>query len=564
MRIFTLLITLLTFSIFTPINIIKAQSVSVAISPKSGSIEDVFNLQIIVKDSQTDAGEIPQVSSNQDFSVQYVGPSSSIQIINGVTKSEITFNFSLTPKRLGELKTPKINFLGKSLDEVSVKVGKESAKLTKSSEVFIKQIVEPKKVFIGQQVINTVKIGSRIPLHNAKLGDLMSDGFWLVSFGGENTSIEKHYGRSFEVSTLKQALFPLKTGELKIKSRELSTFIRLKALNRSYDPFDPFSFSINSFFNTGKLEKLLLKSDEVVVKVSPLPTPTNDNFNGISLVGLTDLKLDKTEINSDENSFNFKITLISDGNLDTVKELKLNESKGLFIYPLKTKVERIENLGRLFTQKIYEYTVIPSESGVFYLNIPEVQFFNPQVQSYKRCGGQRVKITINGNFKQKAVQKTSEKMLVQERVDYLSAEKVTFFESISAKAILLICFIALIVAISTICSFKIRRSTLKKASLLNQIEAIATLEEFRDFMDEKITNLLEKVLDKRGDKKKFSEITLEDKIKKLREVNLSVEADDLCDLKADLDETLYSTSSKIDLSEFKSRLKNALKTLQKE
>ncbi len=200
------------------------------------------------------------------------GPSQStnIQFINGVQSASYSYSYILRAKRIGVFTIGKasIEFNGKLYETEPIKItvvkGSSLPKQKKkdgeisneeiAKNLFIRAIVNKRKVFLGEQVTVVYKLYTRLNIAaQMSINKLPQyQGFWTEELESSNNitfSTEMIDGKQFRVGTLKRAaLFPTQTGKLEITPFELTVPIQLRRnrnRNNFFDDFfnDPFGAS---------------------------------------------------------------------------------------------------------------------------------------------------------------------------------------------------------------------------------------------------------------------------------------------------------------------------------
>ena len=372
-------------------------SPKVTVQPQQGDLQTPFMLSITFsgRDIPTQAPR-PEAQSS-DFEVRYIGPSSTYEFVNGQSSAKRSFNYRLVPKQTGTLKTPKFMVRGMELRPLTVKVSKSASRTAPKNTVFLRQASAPKRVYQGQQIVNRVDIGYRVPLRNSKLGDLTSEDFWQVSFGKESNSTRVVKGYRYDVTTLKQALFPLKSGTLEIPRRKFTARVPMRSHSRAFDLLDPFDFSFGSIFKAQNFEQITVYSEPIKITVAELPTLPNGKTDQAPIVGTTSWQVSSQSLALKVGqSAQFTVTVTSDGNLDALQDLEISEPEGISLYREETKRQRMENQGRLFTRQTYSYSLVATQAGQTKLKLPEVLTLDLKSKGYKTVGGDIVKIFAKG------------------------------------------------------------------------------------------------------------------------------------------------------------------------
>ena len=127
-------------------------------------------------------------------------------------------------------------------------------------DIFLTLEVDQDEVFVGQQVILTFRYWRRIqPWNNPSYVAPRTEGFWREGLGAEKNYRRAVKGRAYNVTEIRYALFPTRSGELVIEPAELSV---------PEGVFDRFFKSRRS-----RRGPSVLKTRAVPVSVLDLPTP---------------------------------------------------------------------------------------------------------------------------------------------------------------------------------------------------------------------------------------------------------------------------------------------------
>ena len=170
---------------------------------------------------------------------------SSIQYINGNYQQSYsqTYSFIVTATKEGNFTIPPASILvkGKTIvsNSITIKVSKGNANnsstqqrnkgnssqagVLQKDDVYIKTIVSNNSPYLGEQVIVTNRIYTKIPISNLSFEKAPSfQGFWSKSLSDENTKLKQSTqiinGEEYIVADIsKYAIFPQKSGEIIIE-----------------------------------------------------------------------------------------------------------------------------------------------------------------------------------------------------------------------------------------------------------------------------------------------------------------------------------------------------------
>ncbi len=376
-------------------HVLYAQPLIMNIQPSSGTTEDIYVLTLTTRTERT---QYPELAGGADFDISYLGTQHSIQIVNGVTTRETTFRYQLRPKRTGTLLSPSAS-LGAYVAQAQVVEVKEPDPTTKKrnnmrGEVAFRQSVTPGEVFVGQQLVHQVDLMTHLPTVNLRMDDQSLEGFWQVKFPEALSARRSIGGKIYDVTSIRNALFPIKSGKYTIPKRKAIFEVRLPSSRNPIDlfNFDPFGISPFQAF-TGTTKEIQAHADPVNIEVKELPQGPAD------IVGLASLNTDVESMNIESGkSFTISFTLISDGQLDGIKELKETKTSGLQVFWDKPMAEHFENKGRLFTRKKFTASIVGVTPGLHTIEIEPFRVFDPYREQYRTLSLKPVVVSVGGDL----------------------------------------------------------------------------------------------------------------------------------------------------------------------
>lgn len=208
---------------------------------KVSSSNNLFNLNTL---------SIPQpdVSAlESDFEILDRQQSYRVQIINNRNESEITWKYSLMPRKKGDLIIPSIEYEGEKTEPMTLRVRENVAQAGQDKDVFLEAEIDLAEVFVQQQLIYRVRLYYALDLIS---GDLEPPNHQDAVFKqiGKQEEFSRHVGsRRFSVIERTYAVFPEVAGELVIPSVNFSgTFIQRRMGRRVFrkDATDPVTVQV--------------------------------------------------------------------------------------------------------------------------------------------------------------------------------------------------------------------------------------------------------------------------------------------------------------------------------
>jgi hypothetical protein len=370
--------------------------------------DETVELTVVVTAGAIDGS--PEFETSEDFEVEFLGNATSVQILNGEVRSELRFNYRLSPKRDGALTTPSgsISIDGQVYDVAPLEVRVatvDTARREQPRTTWVTQKVDTNTVFVGEQLTNTIEIVTSKQLFEAQFGDLTFDGFRHIDIGDEQRSVRLVDGVPHTAITLRKALFPLTAGALTIPSRVLRAKIRVRrAPSQRRWPFDDLnSFSDDLFgdlFGGGELRSVELRTDALAIVVNPLPPPPPGAITwGLAtpIVGHTGINVipEQTTVPFGD-AIAATVKIASAGNISLIESLPFPASPDVRVYqePPRTKV--IDSNGVIITEKTFAVSFVPQRGGVITIPALQLTTFDPRAGVYKMASSRQFDITVEG------------------------------------------------------------------------------------------------------------------------------------------------------------------------
>ena len=259
-----------------------------------------------------------------------------------------------------------------TVDEVVESSGKD---------LFINLSVNRREIFLGEPIVATVKIYSRVniagvneikyPSFNSFLrSDIETPPLTSLKQENVNGTI---YGSGVIQHFL---LYPQVTGEISIDPVQISVLVQQKTKGGS-DPF------FGDFFSSYQTVPKTAASQPVKIKIKPLPGVQPVDFSGV--VGKLDIKatLNKESVNVND-AVNFKIVISGNGNLKIASSPVLKLSPDIEVYDPKITDDLKNGMNGTTGQKSFEYLMIPRHNGDFTIPPISYSYFNINTGRYEK------------------------------------------------------------------------------------------------------------------------------------------------------------------------------------
>lgn len=339
--------------------------------------------------------------------------STSYSNINGKMSQSlsISYTYYLRAMQEGEFKISpaKITVDGKEYEtkELTVKVSKQAASPNTNSgtrqsntlgqtqlnadDLFIRASVDKTNPYLGEQVMLTYKIYTKVPVAQIGINKLSSfQGFWIKNLLNQQEELKQSKetidGAEYVTAELRKiALFPQKSGELTIDAMELSCVAQIRKANnrRSSNSFLDSFFDDPFFGGTQNIQKVLL-SNPIKLNVKPLPQ-NGKPLNFAGTVGNYNLKADisETELKTND-AITLRITVSGSGNLELIDKLNVKFPTNFEAYEPKIADNITANDSQgVSGQRTFEYLLIPRNPGTYKIEPITLSYFDIRSKSYK-------------------------------------------------------------------------------------------------------------------------------------------------------------------------------------
>ena len=328
--------------------------------------------------------------------------SQSTQIINGKVTSTIsnTYTYYLQATKEGKFTIPAASYRLKN-DEytsntVQIEVVSEGQAVSKSSDqaagledaagqgvsssdLYVRLLVNKKEVYIGEHIVASLKIYSRVNLSGIQeieypdFQSFLKEDLQTPQL--RNLERENVNGSIYGTGVLQRfLLYPQRTGTISIDPANLT--VLLQQQSRSNDPF------FGDFFSSFTTVPKMIATLPVEIEVKALPPGAPESFDGA--VGKFSIS---SEINTDTISVNDAITyrmiLQGQGNLMLTSAPELNLPPDIEIYEPKINSDLNTSASGTSGSRIFEYVLIPRYHGEFTIPSLQYSYFDPSSGQYK-------------------------------------------------------------------------------------------------------------------------------------------------------------------------------------
>lgn len=161
---------------------------------------------------------------NKDFEILDQKQSYNMQSINGSSTAQVTWSYSLAPKRSGTLTIPSIKYKDAESNKLTISVLKGKAPQDENNppQVFIEATIDKSTAYVQEQVIYTLRLYSADRLASGELSVPESNDAIIEALGDTKKYFRMAYNRRYEVRERQYLVFPQKSGKLTIDAQSFN------------------------------------------------------------------------------------------------------------------------------------------------------------------------------------------------------------------------------------------------------------------------------------------------------------------------------------------------------
>jgi len=367
-----LLIIILTISILVT-TVAHAANITVTASRNPVALDDSFHL-IYEADSNVD-GEPDFTPIYEHFDILNSGQSTNMRYINGNYSLKKSWDLALIAKDVGKFTIPPITFGSDVSPAIQITISNSTSpnsvspdgQSTIPAKIFLESSVDKKQGWVQSQFIYTVRLLRTVSIASASMSEPeTSDPDAIVHSLGEDSYQTTRNGIQYEVFERRYAIFPQKSGQLKINP---VTFEGRVNATQPRTIFDQFRMS-------GQLKRLRSQAVEVKVKAAPATVNLQDWLPAGDLQLTEEWSADIQQIKSGE-PVTRTITIAAEGLTGVqLPDLSFTEVNGLKQYPDKPVVEDRPGTNGITGVKQIKVALIPTRAGTYTLPEMSVHWWN--------------------------------------------------------------------------------------------------------------------------------------------------------------------------------------------
>ncbi|MBE0421086.1 MAG: BatD family protein [Pseudoalteromonas nigrifaciens] len=318
---------------------------------------EFFILNITVDDTIKD--EQPDTSMLlKSFVVGPTSLSTRTNIINGSMNKQTTWSVKLMTRREGEYTIPSFTVAGLSSQPITLKVAKRAADADKNNDIFLKTSLSSKSLFVQEAGVYTLKLYLAKELLDGSLGTPSMENAQLSQLGKQTEDYELVDGKRYLVITREYLIQPQKSGDYTIAGPAFQGRVQQ---------------------NYRQLEVSALGNDQQI-EIKPIPSNYNGAWLPSELVSLDEQWQPEDNTVEVGTPITRTITLTALGvTKEQLPEISMPDITGIRSYPDQKENNNAVRNGRVVSQQIASYALLPQTPGTYTLPEIKLPWYNTKI-----------------------------------------------------------------------------------------------------------------------------------------------------------------------------------------
>lgn len=260
------------------------------------------------------------------------------------------------------------------------------------SNLFVRVDVSRRNLYIGESLVATIKVYSKVDLTNFGRSKFPSFNGFLAEEIPTPQRIElvreTYDGQIYNVGVIRKVLlFPQHTGDITIDPFELECIVRQRLAGGGRSFFD-------DFFGNYRDVRAMRRSKPVTVHVKELPQQGKPvDFSGTvgNIAMNTSISADTVDAN---DAITYKVSFKGTGNLKLLRAPSISFPLDFESYDPKESRDVKTTENGMSGTVAFEYLVIPRYSGEYKIPAVRYSYFDPQTNSYKMIVGKEYNVYV--------------------------------------------------------------------------------------------------------------------------------------------------------------------------
>lgn len=266
----------------------------------------------------------------------------------------------------------------------------ESYKEKIPGNIFVILELDKKKCFIGEPIVATFKLYTRLKSESKIVKRPSFNGFSvydMISPDVSESGTELYKGKKFNVYILRKVqLYALQSGRFTIEPMEVENEVSFMKLmnsdqNLSVDDLLGRSGAISLGEYSLIRETVITASDPQVITVDPLPTPIPSDFNGYTGSFKMNVKINKDSLHVNDMG-QIEISISGKGNFPVMNPPIIEWGSDFDVFEPEV-LERFDlTVSPITGTKVYSFPFVPKKAGNVKLPAISIRYFDPQKKSF--------------------------------------------------------------------------------------------------------------------------------------------------------------------------------------
>ncbi|WP_246047188.1 BatD family protein [Colwellia ponticola] len=361
------MLTLLIIATLFSSNNAYALSQVTAIIDKNPAMINESILLTVTADDDVNRNALDTSPLLSDFIVGQTSVSSQTSMVNFKTSRLTTWKIVLIARNTGELMIPALTIENQQSAPIALTVVAAKEQNNSQTDIFITSELSSNEVYVQQLLTLTIKLHFAIELKAGSLTEPSLTGAAIEKVGQDKQSDNIINGRRYRVIEQTYAITPEQSGEFTLSAPLFSGEVLQGSPRRA------------NFLSFAQTKPVSIVGDELAIKVLPIPANYPNNSQWLP----TDILTLHQEWQADDEQFKVgepitrTITLTAAGlSKSQLPALNMHSSPGLKIYPDQAELHASLRNGRLVSQKVQNFALVPSSAGEFVLPAMTITWFN--------------------------------------------------------------------------------------------------------------------------------------------------------------------------------------------
>ncbi|QPB83804.1 protein BatD [Pseudoalteromonas rubra] len=302
------------------------------------------------------SGQIPDTSAlSGQFVTSPISTSSRTSIINGSMNSTTSWQMQLLSRKAGEFTIPSFEVAGQQSRPIKLKVLAREQDGEAQQNLFIKTALKPDTLHVQQAALYTVKLYIGQDLLDGQLSAPQMQEAQIAQLGKQSEDYEIVNGRRYMVVTREYLVQPQKSGTFTLEPPIFNGQIR-EGYRR---------LAVSAM------------GDSIEVEVKPIPDTYSGTWLPSELVNLSEEWQPSDQAVVVGTPITRTLTLTALGvTKEQLPDIEVPDVDGFRTYPDETDRKQMTRDGRVISQLIASYALLPQTPGTYTLPEIKVPWFN--------------------------------------------------------------------------------------------------------------------------------------------------------------------------------------------